>query len=143
MPDRRADTFTDWLRGHPGAKVICRDRASSYAEGGRLGAPDAVQVADRFHLPQNLTQAVDRVVRAHRACLKNRPEAEAVSQPRPSTDGEQGRRAEVTRQRHAEIHALHLTGVGTTAISRTLNLDGKTARRRARRPGTGRPGPHP
>ncbi|MDM4721960.1 transposase [Micromonospora sp. WMMA1363] len=109
--------------------MICRDRASGYAEGGRLGAPDAIQVADRFHLLQNLTHAVDRVVRAHRACLKDRPEAEAVAQPRPSTEGEQGRRAEMTRQRHAEIHALHTTGVGTTAISRALNLDGKTVRR--------------
>ncbi|MGC4854407.1 transposase [Micromonospora sp. DT4] len=129
LPDRHADTFADWLRAHPGAQVICRDRASGYAEGGRLGAPDAIHVADRFHLLQNLTQAVDRVVRAHRVCLKDRPEAEAVAQPRPSTDGEQGHRAEVTRQRHAEIHTLHATGVGTTAISRALNLDGKTVRR--------------
>jgi transposase len=129
LPDRHADTFAAWLRARPGAQVLCRDRASGYAEGGRLGAPDAIQVADRFHLLQNLTKAVDRVVRAHRACLKDRPEAEAVAQPRPSTDGEQGRRAEVTRQRHAEIHALHTTGIGTTAISRALNLDGKTVRR--------------
>lgn len=126
LPDRHADTFADWLRAHPGAQVICRDRASGYAEGGRVGAPDAIQVADRFHLLQNLTQAVDRVVCAHRACLKDRPEADAVAQPRPSTEGEPGRRAEVTRQRHAEIHALHTTGIGTTAISRALNLDGKT-----------------
>lgn len=109
--------------------MICRGRASGYAEGTRLGAPDAIQVADRFHLLQNLTKAVDRVVRAHRACLKDRPEAEAVAQPRPSTEGEPGHRAEVTRQRHAEIHALHATGVGATAISRALNLDGKTVRR--------------
>lgn len=49
------------------------------------------------------------------------PEAEAVAQPRPSTDAEQSRRA--------EIHALHVKGVGTTAISKTSNLDGKTVRR--------------
>jgi transposase len=131
LPDRRSETFADWLRAHPGAEVICRDRASGYAEGARLGAPDAIQVADRFHLLHNLTQAIDRVVRAHRTCLKDRPEGEAVAQPRPSTDGEgePGRRAEVTRQRHAEIHALHVKGIGTTAISKTLNLDGKTVRR--------------
>ncbi|PZG22599.1 hypothetical protein C1I95_04880 [Micromonospora craterilacus] len=129
LPDRRCDTFANWLRAHPGTEVVCRDRASGYAEGARLGAPDAIQVADRFHLLYNLTQAADRVVPAHRKCLKDRPEAEAVAQPRPSTDGEQGRRAEVTRQRHAEIHALHVKGIGTTAISTTLNLDGKTVRR--------------
>ncbi|WP_317797393.1 ISL3 family transposase [Actinoplanes sichuanensis] len=129
LPDRLADTFADWLREHPGAEVICRDRASGYAEGGRTGAPDAIQIADRFHLLQNLTKAVDRVVRAHRRCLKDRPESEAVAQPRPSTDAPEGRRVEVTRQRHAEIHALSVKGVGNTAISRVLNLDHKTVLR--------------
>ena len=130
LPDRRSDSFADWLRAHPGAEVVCRDRASGYAEGARLGAPDAIQVADRFHLLYNLTQAVDRVVRAHRRCLQDRPEAQAVAQPRPPTDdGKEGRRAQVTRQRHAEIHALHAKGIGTTTIGRTVNLDDKTVRR--------------
>lgn len=132
LPDRLADTFADWLRAHPGTEVICRDRASGYAEGARLGAPKAIQVADRFHLLHNLTDAVDRVVRAHRKCLQHQSERQAVAQPAPPIVIADGRRAELTRQRHAEIHALWDKGVGTTVIGKALNLDDKTVRRYAR-----------
>ncbi|MFE3175172.1 ISL3 family transposase [Amycolatopsis sp. NPDC059235] len=131
LPDRLGDTFADWLRAHPGAEVICRDRAGAYAEGARLGAPDAIQVADRWHLLYNLTDAVDKVVRAHKKCLRDQPAAEAVAQPAPPAAVGEGRRAELTRQRYAEVHALHKRGVGITAICKALNLDGKTVRRYA------------
>lgn len=55
-----------WLREHPGVGVVCRDRASAYAE----AAPDAVQVADRFPLWRNLSAAVEKITATHHDCLR-------------------------------------------------------------------------
>ncbi|MDF0522201.1 ISL3 family transposase [Bradyrhizobium yuanmingense] len=75
LPDRNADTVASWLGRHPGIEVIARDRAGIHSEGARRGAPDAIQVADRFHLLQNLGEALRLVlaVIARRSVLQEKP----------------------------------------------------------------------
>ncbi len=58
LPDRSADATADWLKHHPDIEIISRDRCGSFAQGAQEGAPQACQVADRFHILQNLREAI-------------------------------------------------------------------------------------
>jgi hypothetical protein len=139
LEGRDARPLADWLAAHPGVEVICRDRAGSYADGARTGAPGAVQVADRFHLWQNLAKAVEKCVAAHRACLAEPavpaagdgdeagPAAGAAQQPDPV-----GRFAERARRHHALVHELRAEGRGIREIARHLGWGQHTVQRYAR-----------
>jgi transposase len=69
LPDCESGTLAGWLRRHPGAEIVARDRAGAYADGVRRGAPDAVQVADRWHLLCNGSEALLQVLERHRGAF--------------------------------------------------------------------------
>ncbi|MFD3657778.1 ISL3 family transposase [Streptomyces sp. NPDC058620] len=133
LPGRDAETLATWLREHPGIEVICRDRVGSYAEGARIGAPQAVQVADRFHLWQNLGTAVEQCVRRHTGCLPS-PGSGPGDPPEiePPLATEMSPIEARIRERHAIVHALLHQGHGIREIARELHIGGNTVRRCAR-----------
>jgi hypothetical protein len=124
LADRQADTFADWLREHPGTTVVCRDRASAYAEGARAGAPEAIQVADRWHLWHNLAEQVEKTVAAHHGCLREPEiptEVPAADLVAAAEEVHAARRAEsglVARStaRFEQVQALKAQGKNITTI---------------------------
>jgi transposase len=67
LPDRTVATATSWFKAHPAIKVVSRDRGADYATATSAGAPQAIQVADRWHIVHNLTEAVSLALEQYRA----------------------------------------------------------------------------
>ncbi|WP_371681494.1 ISL3 family transposase [Streptomyces sp. NBC_01276] len=136
LQGRDAKSLASWLRKHPGVEIICRDRGGSYADGARTGAPQAVQVADRFHIWQNLGTAVETCVRQHNACLRpsTTPASTAslsTADPASTANAMSPIEARI-RERHTIVHALLAQGHGIREIARELHIGGNTVRRTAR-----------
>jgi transposase len=133
LPDREGDTLAAWLVSHPGVEVICRDRAGAYADGAGRGAPEAIHIADRWHLMHNLSEAVKKVVTRYRRCLRPVPDAstEHADMVEPAS-ARPGRRAANTRNRHTDVQELLGQGLTLKAIARQLHLSRATVRRYAR-----------
>uniref|UniRef100_UPI000379C2D8 hypothetical protein n=1 Tax=Salinispora pacifica TaxID=351187 RepID=UPI000379C2D8 len=95
------------------------------------GAPDAIQVADRWHLLKNLSDTVEKVIRGHRRCLRTHTEPPSALAAPPNEPVAAGRRAANTRQRHAAVHALRAEGLSIKATARRLDMNVRTARKYA------------
>jgi transposase len=154
LPDREAATVEAWLKAHPGATVICRDRAGACAEAARAGAPEATQVADRRHLRRNLAGHAGNTVARHRSCLKEPSPGDAAGPPGSAEQdaagheqepagpdipggpaggyGTEGRLVTRTRERHPAVHERLQAGESLHAIGRALPLSRPTVRRFAR-----------
>ena len=58
LDGRNKETVVEWLKNHQKIKIATRDRASAYAAAISEVLPECIQIADRFHLLQNL---IDRM----------------------------------------------------------------------------------
>jgi transposase len=137
LSDRTADTLANWLRSRPGIEVITRDRSTEYARGATEGAPAATQIADRWHLLQNLREALERMLNRLHAQLANLPQSDefaslAKALKRRRSLGEQSNRQakrERRYQQYLKVKQLFDQGVPILTIADQLGLSRTTIRK--------------
>jgi transposase len=161
LPDREAATLEKWLKVHEGVEIISRDRGGPYAEGAKLGAPDAQQVADRWHLLANLSETLKPLFARKQAQLKA-----LVQKPSETFSGEEekqlpawykghtNRKIKMYDAHHQErveryhkVHELraqgaelrliaHQVGISRTTVNKYLQMKHPPARKTGKRSGS-------
>lgn len=149
LPDRTADTSATWMAAHVEIELVSRDRGGDYAAAARKGAPQATQIADRFHLFKNLTEAVERTLALCRAEIRkgaldalSEEEKEVVKPvglptefvavenwkpaPAPGAERERLTRQAERQDRYEQAEALRGQGLGNIEIARRLGLTART-----------------
>ena len=138
LSDRAAESVAAWLKEHPTVEIIAHDRSGLYADGAATGAPDARQVADRFHLILNLSTAIERVLEERSRELVIPAAIELMgAKPLPLTTPskltaqkeQQQQRRQRRLGRYEEVAELHRQGYSKMAISREFAISIKTVRR--------------
>jgi len=141
LADATAESFAAWLQAHPSVEIISRDRGTTFADGASRGAPHALQVADRWHLLQNLGEALEKVLVRHHADLKRALAPEEEHQLTATLDQEALAhvlaRSQTERLRQARrerrlatftrVHELSAQGWSDASIARMLGIHKKTA----------------
>lgn len=148
LPDRNTETAAAWMREHPEIEIVSRDRGEEYAAAARKGAPQAKSVADRFHITQNLGEALEPFLDRNKVCLRFAAEAKEAPQsqgqtappqpptpgqirPAPSKKAEQVRLAhrQARRERYEQAMALRAQGFKIADIASRLGVHRRTVER--------------
>lgn len=145
LPERSEESTEAWMRYHPGTEIVSRDRASLYAEAATKAAPQAIQVADRWHLLHNLSETlVDALAPHHRLLTEvakatsDKPEASEPSSAQPADlspprSSRQCERQKENRERrlacYEAVMAQLQQGLTQAEIARRNGLGIRTVRR--------------
>ena len=144
LPDRQKERAAAWMQTPPAITHVSRDRSSEYASAVAAGAPQAIQVADRFQVAKNLSEAVQQLLAGVLLASKTASQgAEAATQARGGTllPGEEGRPAQeesvkqtiATRRaerqdRYQQVLALGEQGLTSQAMAGRLGMKARTVR---------------
>jgi transposase len=145
LPDRSASTLAAWLKAHPSAQTIGRDGSREYARGIAEGAPEAVEVLDRWHLLKNLREALERMLDRNQKVLSGialsssehtdkttgSPGTSDFTPP-PRSPSERARSRTTRKRRYAryeKVRKLHSRGMSLHAIARKLGISRYAVRR--------------
>lgn len=131
LPDRQRDTIMAWLGKNSQVRIICRDRGPGYGAAAAAAAPQALQVADRWHLFENASAAFLAAVRSELPRLRK------VLLPNASLDPEMLSKAEriqwdaavIRESVNAKVLALATQGVPLKVMARTTGLSRQTIRK--------------
>jgi transposase len=136
LKEASADSFAAWLALHPTIEIISRDRGTTFADGASRGAPQALQIADRWHLLQNLGETLEKILARHHADLKRALTSQEADlspdrrerQAHAETMAEQIRQARQDRREEVftQVHDLHEQGWSFASIARMLGINKKT-----------------
>jgi transposase len=146
LPDRSVEVVSAWFEKHPNVEIVSRDRSSEYATAIKKGAPQALQVADRWHMGKNLADSVETLLARCRAEIRRALQVQAMpEQEREETEpvpeegkrpprgrlvklAQEGRRAQKL-DRYTQVIELHHQGLSATDIASRVGIGERTAYR--------------
>ena len=147
LADRESASVAAWLQAHPEVEVVSRDRGKDFAKAATLGAPQAQQVVDRFHLVRNLAEVLQKILAHCRAEIRQAdadqqllPKAGAgLARPLPTPATWQQRtplHIEVAHQarqasrddRFRQMTALRAQGLTQAAIAKRMGMSERAVR---------------
>lgn len=141
LPDRKAETLEAWLKAHPGIEILSRDRSKAYKLGMTQGSPDAIQVADRFHLLHNLEESLEKVFKGHTQTLQMVEKAQIQTrgiaslqplemvkvEPPEDTQSQKSVNRTLRLEKYEQTHELRQQGYSIKDIAHHLGIGKRTA----------------
>lgn len=132
LPTDRVEEVSHWFERHPPVSVVSRDRDEVFAKAARETVPDALQVADRFHLVKNVLDAFRQFLLSRRWKTAAREDGGKDDEcSSPDVDHAEDRRTSTPRKRMAweQVHTFAKQGLTISAIARSSGMNRRTVRK--------------